>query len=112
MLRTYQSESCCARAKSAPARKLQKTPETVQTMIPPSAQEPFRLRDATYHERSSGHDEPGFDDRSRNPPKQAFLDSGQGRPCAGAGRTRRLAVLRPADRAIVDAVCDRYRLRV
>src|SRR3954469_1966823 len=112
MLRTYQSESRCARGKRAPARKLQKTPETVQTMVPPSAQAPFRLRDATHHERSFGHDEPGFDDSSGNPADQAFLDPGQGRPRAGAGHARRLAVLRPADRAVADALCDRDGLRV
>src|SRR3954451_14618371 len=107
MHRTYQSDLRRVRTKSAPAHNLQKTPETVQTTIPPSAQTTFRLRDATHHERSSGHDEPGYDDRGGNPADQAFLDSGQGRPRADSRRARRLAVLWSADRAVADAVCDR-----
>jgi len=47
MPRTYQSDLRCARGKSAPARNLQKTPETVQSLIPASAQGPCRFRDAT-----------------------------------------------------------------
>ena len=109
MLRTYQGDLRCARGKSAPARNLQKTPETVQTLIPASAQGPCRFRDATHHERSSAHDEPGFDDRRGHPANQAFLDSGQGRPRTGAGRARGLAVLWRADWAVALTLCDRNR---
>lgn len=49
MLRTYQGDLRCARGKSAPARKLQKTPETVQTLAAAFAQAPFRIRNATIH---------------------------------------------------------------
>ncbi|WP_168213473.1 hypothetical protein [Bradyrhizobium cosmicum] len=51
MLRTYQSDLRYAIGNDAPARKLQKTPESVQSVIPPSAQTTFRLRDAIHHER-------------------------------------------------------------
>ena len=63
------------------------------------------------HERSSGHDEPGFDDASghssRSGTSSIPAKLGLG---TGAGGARRLAVLRPADRAIADALCDRDRL--
>ena len=54
MIRTYQSDLRCARGKSASARNLLKTPETVQTTVPPSAQQLFRLRHANHHERCYG----------------------------------------------------------